>query len=333
MRRAIPTFVTNIGAAAALGFGAFLGVFQGALAADRYPTRPITMIVPFPAGGGVDTIARIVADKLAAALGQPIIIDNRSGAAGVIGTRLGAKAAPDGYTLIISDSGTTSINPTLYAHLGYDMRKDFAPVGLIAATPIVLMAHPALPVTSVSDLIGLAKSEPGKLNFGTPPPGTLSYLSAEQLKVAAGIDMTIVPYKGTAALTSDLLGGHVRVGFNVLAPALGSVASGSLRLIATAGAKRLRLFPDLPTVSEQGLPGFAAELHYGLLVPAGTPKEIIARINKELLLVVNSPDVRDRIAADGSDPHASSPEDYAADIDRESAKWSALIHSLNLQVE
>jgi tripartite-type tricarboxylate transporter receptor subunit TctC len=329
MRRAIPTFVTIIGAAAAFGFG----VFQGALAADRYPTRPITMIVPFPAGGGVDTIARIVADKLAAALGQPIIIDNRGGAAGVIGTRLGAKAAPDGYTLIISDSGTTSINPTLYAHPGYDMRKDFAPVGLIAATPIVLMAHPALPVTSVSDLIGLARSEPGKLNFGTPPPGTLSYLSAEQLKVAAGIDMTIVPYKGTAALTSDLLGGHVRVGFNVLAPALGSLQSGSLRLIATAGAKRLRLFPNLPTVSEQGLPGFAAELHYGLLVPAGTPKEIIARINKELLLVVNSPDVRDRIAADGSDPHASSPEDYAADIDRESAKWSALIHSLNLQVE
>jgi tripartite-type tricarboxylate transporter receptor subunit TctC len=213
------------------------------------------------------------------------------------------------------------------------MRRDFAPVGLIAATPIVLMAHPALPVTSVSDLIGLAKSEPGRLNFGTPPPGTLSYLSAEQLKVAAGIDMTIVPYKGTAALTSDLLGGHVRVGFNVLAPALGSVQSGSLRLIATAGAKRLRLFPNLPTVSEQGLPGFAAELHYGLLVPAGTPMEIIARINKELLLVVNSPDVRDRIAADGSDPRASSPEDYAADIDRESAKWSALIHSLNLQVE
>jgi tripartite-type tricarboxylate transporter receptor subunit TctC len=185
----------------------------------------------------------------------------------------------------------------------------------------------------VSDLIGLAKSEPGRLNFGTPPPGTLSYLSAEQLKVAAGIDMTIVPYKGTAALTSDLLGGHVRVGFNVLAPALGSVQSGSLRLIATAGAKRLRLFPNLPTVSEQGLPGFAAELHYGLLAPAGTPMEIIARINKELLLVVNSPDVRDRIAADGSDPRASSPEDYAADIDRESAKWSALIHSLNLQVE
>jgi tripartite-type tricarboxylate transporter receptor subunit TctC len=328
MRRAISMSVTFL---AATAFG--LAAFAGARADDRYPTRPITMIVPFPAGGGVDTIARIVADKLAAGLGQPVIIDNRGGAAGVIGTRLGAKAAPDGYTLIISDSGTTSINPTLYAHPGYEMGKDFAPVGLIAATPIVLMAHPALPVKSVSDLIALAKSESGKLNFGTPPPGTLSYLSAEQFKVAAGVDMTIVPYKGTAALTSDLLGGHVRVGFNVLAPALGSVSSGSLRLIATAGPKRMGLFPNLPTMSEQGLPGFTAELHYGLLAPAGTSKDIIARINKELVLLVNSPEVRGRITADGSDARASSPEDYAADIDHESAKWSALIHSLNLQVE
>jgi tripartite-type tricarboxylate transporter receptor subunit TctC len=329
MRRAVPAPLTFVVVAAALG----LGMIQGAAAADRYPSRPITMIVPFPAGGGVDTIARIVADKLAAGLGQPVVIDNRGGVAGVIGTRLGAKAAPDGYTLIISDSGTTSINPTLYAHPGYDLRKDFSPVGLIAVTPIVLMANPDLSAKSVPELVALAKSDPGKLNFGTPPPGTLSYLSAEQFKVAANVDMTIVPYKGTAALTSDLLGGHVRVGFNVLAPALGSVQSGSLRLIATAGTKRMSLFPNLPTVSEQGLPDFDAELHYGLLVPAGTPNDIIARINKELLLLINSPEVRERISADGSDPRGSSPEDYAADIEHESAKWSALIHSLNLRVE
>jgi tripartite-type tricarboxylate transporter receptor subunit TctC len=329
MRRAVPASLTFIVAAAALG----LGMIQDALAAERYPSRPITMIVPFPAGGGVDTIARIVADKLAAGLGQPVVIDNRGGVAGVIGTRLGAKAAPDGYTLIISDSGTTSINPTLYAHPGYDLGKDFSPVGLIAVTPIVLMAHPDFSAKSVPELVALAKSEPGKLNFGTPPPGTLSYLSAEQFKVAANVDMTIVPYKGTAALTSDLLGGHVRVGFNVLAPSLGSVQSGSLRLIATAGTKRMSLFPNLPTVSEQGLPGFDAELHYGLLVPAGTSNDIIARINKELRLLIKSPEVRERIAADGSDPRGSSPEDYAADIAHESVKWSALIHSLNLRVE
>lgn len=291
------------------------------------------MIVPFPAGGGVDAVARIVADKLAAALGQPIIIDNRGGAGGVIGTRVGAKAAPDGYTLIVADTGTTSINPTLYANPGYDVHHDFAPVGLIATTPIVLMAHPSLPARSVTTLIALGKAEPGSLNFGTPPLGTLSYLTAELFKAEAGIDMTIVPYKGTAALTNDLIGGHVRVGFNVLAPALGSVQSSALRLIATAGRTRSSLFPDVPTVIEQGLPDFDAELHYGLLVPAGTSTEIVAQINRALLVAINSPDVRARLAADGDDPRGSSPQDYASDIDRDRAKWSALIRRLNLRVE
>jgi len=332
MRRLFPTPAALIGLLASVAIGV-LTTLQGASAEERYPTRPITMIVPFPAGGGVDAIARLVADRLGAALGQPIIIDNRGGAAGVIGTRLGARAAPDGYTLIVSDTGTTSINPTLYANPGYDPRKDFAPVGLIAVTPIVLMANPAFSAKSVSDLIALAKAQPGTLDFGTPPPGTLSYLSAELFKVAAGVDMTIVPYKGTAALTTDLLGGHVRVGFNVLAPAMGSVQAGSLRLIATAGPKRTSLYPDLPTVSEQGLAGFGAELHYGLLVPAGTPPEIIARISKELQRLIGAPDVRERMAADGVDPRGSTPEDYAADIERESAIWSALIRRLNLRVE
>jgi tripartite-type tricarboxylate transporter receptor subunit TctC len=300
---------------------------------DHYPARPITMIVPFPAGGGVDAVARIIADRLATTLGQPIIIDNRGGAGGVIGTRAGAKAAPDGYTLIIGDSGTTAINPTLYANAGYDVHRDFATVGLIATTPIVLMAHPSLPAQSVAALVGLAKSEPGSLNFGTPPLGTLSYLATQLFKDEAGIDMTIVPYKGTAALTNDLVGGHVRVGFNVLAPALGGVQSGALRLIATAGRTRSALFPDVPTVIEQGLPDFEAELHYGLLVPAGTATDTIAQINSALLLAIGSTDVRARIIADGDDPHGSSPQDYASDIDRDAAKWSALIRRLNLRVE
>jgi tripartite-type tricarboxylate transporter receptor subunit TctC len=291
------------------------------------------MIVPFPAGGGVDVVARIIADKLATALGQPIIIDNRGGAGGVIGTRAGAKAAPDGYTLIVADSGTTAINPTLYANAGYDVHRDFAPVGLIATTPIVLMAHPSLPAQSVAALIGLAKSEPGPLNFGTAPLGSLSYLATQLFKAEAGVDVTIVPYKGTAALTNDLVGGHVRVGFNVLAPALGSVQSGALRLIATSGRTRSMLFPDVPTVIEQGLPDFEAELHYGLLVPAGTPTVTIAQINRALLVAIGSPEVRARIINDGDDPHGSSPEEYASDIDRDAAKWSTLIRRLNLRVE
>ena len=302
-------------------------------AGDNYPVRPITLIVPFPAGGGVDAVARIVADKLAAALGQPFVVDNRGGAAGVIGMRMGAKAAPDGYTLIIAHTGTTSINPSLYASPGYDPRADFAPIGLISSTPVVLMAHPSFRAKSIADLIGLAQQAPGKLNLGTPPAGTGGYLAAELFKATAHVDMTIVPYKGTAALTTDLLGGHVPVGFNVIAPAMGSLQSGSLRAMAVAGPTRSSLFPDVPTVSESGLPGFEAVLHYGLLAPAGTPKEIVARLNKELRNLIESPAVRERIAADGGDPLPSSPEQYAADIDREEAKWSALIKKLNLRVE
>ncbi len=304
-----------------------------AAAADKYPVRPITLIVPFPAGGGVDAVARIVADKLAAGLGQPFVIDNRGGAAGVIGMRLAAKGAPDGYTLVLAHTGSTSINPSLYANPGYDPRTDFAPIGLIASTPVVLMAHPSFAARSIAELIAMAKKEPGKINFGTPPPGTGGYLAAELFKSMSGADMTIIPYKGTAALTTDLLGGHVPVGFNVIAPAMGSLQSGGLRAIATAGPARTGLFPDVPTVDESGLPGFEAVLHYGLLAPAGTPKEVIERLNKELRALVAAPEVRERIAAEGGDPLPSSPQQYAADIDREEAKWSVLIKKLNLKVE
>jgi tripartite-type tricarboxylate transporter receptor subunit TctC len=291
------------------------------------------MIVPFPAGGGVDAVARIVADKLGAGLGQQIVIDNRGGAAGVIGMRLAAKAAPDGYTLTMSHTGTTSINPSLYNNPGYDPRQDFSPIGLISSTPIVLMAHPSFPAKTLPELIALAKKEPGKLNIGTPPPGTGGYLAAELFKSVAGVEVTIVPFKGTAQLTNDLVGNHVSIGFNVLAPAMGNLQAGSLRAIAVLGPTRSSLFPDVPTASESGLPGYEAMLHYGLLAPANTPKDIVARLNQELKSLINSPAVRERIAADGGDPLPSSPEEYAADIDREEAKWSVLIKKLNLKVE
>jgi tripartite-type tricarboxylate transporter receptor subunit TctC len=304
-----------------------------AAAQDKYPARPITLIVPFPAGGGVDAIGRIVADKLSAALGQQVVVDNRGGAAGVLGTRAAAKATSDGYTLVMAHTGTTSINPSLFANVGYDPRKDFTPISLISSTPVTLMAHPSFPAKSIAELIAMAKREPGKLNFGTAPPGTGSHLAAELFKATAAIDVTIVPYKGTAALTNDLIGGHVPVGFNVLAPAMGSLQAGSLRAIAVAGPTRSSIFPDVPTVIESGLPGFEAVLHYGLLAPAGTPKDIIARLNKELRALLAAPDVRQRIATDGGDPLPSTPEEYAADIDREEAKWSALIRRLKLKVE
>jgi tripartite-type tricarboxylate transporter receptor subunit TctC len=306
---------------------------RAAAAADKYPLRPITLIVPFPAGGGVDAVARIVADKLSHALGVPIVIDNRGGAGGVIGTRLAARAAPDGYTLVMSHTGTTSINPTLYANPGYDPRKDFTPIGLIASTPIVIMTHPSFPARTIAELIAMAKAQPGKVNIGTPPMGTGGYLAGELFKATTGADVTIVLYKGTGPLTNDLLGGHVPVGFNVMAPAMGNLQAGTMRAMAVLGPQRSSLLPDVPTAAESGLPGFEAMLHYGLLSPAGTPRPIVARLNTELRKVVDSEDVKQRIHADGGDVLVSTPEEYSADIDQEEKKWSALIRKLGLRVE
>jgi tripartite-type tricarboxylate transporter receptor subunit TctC len=301
--------------------------------AQGYPTHPVTLIVPFPAGGGVDAVARIVADKLSHALGVPIVIDNRGGAGGVIGTRLAARAAPDGYTLVMSHTGTTSINPTLYANPGYDPRKDFTPIGLISSTPIVIMTHPSFPAKTVAELIAMAKAQPGKVNVGTPPMGTGGYLAGELFKATTGADVTIVLYKGTGPLTNDLLGGHVPVAFNVMAPAMGNLQAGTLRAMAVLGPQRSSLLPDVPTAAESGLPGFEAMLHYGLLAPAGTPKPIVARLNAELRKVVESDDVKQRIHADGGDVLVSTPEEYSADIDQEEKKWSALIRKLGLRVD
>ena len=301
--------------------------------AQDYPARSITLVVPFPAGGGVDSMGRIVADQLTLAFGQQVVVENRGGAAGVIGTRAAAKAAPDGYTLVMSTSGTTTINPSLYANPGYDPLKDFAPIGLVAATPIVVMTHPSLPAGSLAELIALAKAQPGKLDIGTPPPGTENYLAAELFKAATAVEMTIVAYKGTGPLTNDLVGGHVRVGFNTIAPALGQIQSGKLRAIAVAGRARSRLLPDVPTFIESGLPGFEAVVRYGLLAPAGTPRPIIERINAELRAMVESDATAKRIAAAGGEPLATTPDEYAADIARDQAKWGALISKLGLRVE
>ena len=317
--------------AVALCIAASIVLFVPA-SAQVYPSRPITLVVPFPAGGGVDAMARITAERLTVALGQQIIIDNRGGAAGVIGTRAAAKAAPDGYTLVMSTSGTTSINPSLYVNPGYDPLKDFAPIGLVAATPIVVMAHPSFPAKSIAELIALAKRE-DKLDVGTPPPGTENYLAAELFKAMTGINMTIVSYKGTGPLTNDLVGGHIAVAFNTIAPALGNIQAGHLRALAVAGRARSGLLPDVPTVAESGLPGFEAAVRYGVLAPAGTPRPIVERINAELRAIVSADETRARIAAQGGEPLVATPEEYAADIAREQTKWGVLIKKLGLRVE
>jgi len=310
-----------------------LAAVSGPAYAQSYPSRTVTLVVPFPPGGGVDALARILAERLSVALKESVVVENRTGGGGTVGTRQVAKAEPDGYTLMLAHTGTISINPSLYANAGYDPRKDFAPIGLIGSMPVALIAHPSFPAKTVADVIAIAKREPGKLNFGTSAVGTGGYLTAEYFKSVAGLDMTIIPYRGTAPLMNDLIGGHVPVSFGVLPPAIGNIQSGSLRAIAVTGTRRFSLLPDVPTASESGLPGFDAVLHYGLIAPAGTPRAIVERLNKELRTLAESDLVKQRIQAEGGDAMTSTPEEYAKDIDQEETKWSTLIRKLNLKVE
>jgi tripartite-type tricarboxylate transporter receptor subunit TctC len=291
------------------------------------------LIVPYPPGGGVDAMARIVGEKLSAALGQQVVVDNRAGGAGNIGTRAVARAAADGYTLLLRHTGTISINPSLYANAGYDPRRDFSGIGLIASMPVALIAHPAFPARSVADLISLAKRDPGKLNMGTSAIGTGGYLCAELFKSTAGAELQIVPYKGTAPLMNDLVGGHIPVAFGVLPPAISNIEAGNLRAIAVTSLTRFSLLPDVPTVAESGIPGFEAVLHYGLLAPKGTPAPVINRLNAALRALVSTDEVKQRIAAEGGDPLISSPAEYDADIDREATKWAGVISRLGLKIE
>ena len=301
--------------------------------AQTYPTRSINLIVPYPPGGGVDAMARIVAEKLSHALGQQVVVDNRGGGGGLIGTRAVQRAAPDGYTLLLGHTGTISINPSLNANSSFDPRKDFAAIGLIASMPVVLIANPSFPAKTITDVIALAKKDTSKLNIGTSAVGTGGYMAAELFKSVAGIDANLIPYKGTAPVMNDLLGGHVPVAFGVIPPALGNLQSGALRAIAVASPKRTSLLPDVPTFVESGLPDFEAVLHYGLLAPAGTPKPIIERLNAELQKLASDEDVKKRIHLEGGDPLTSSADEYAADVDKEETKWSTLIRNLNLRVE
>jgi tripartite-type tricarboxylate transporter receptor subunit TctC len=310
-----------------------LAAVGGPAYSQTYPSRTVTLVVPFPPGGGVDALARILAERLSVSLKQSVVVENRTGGGGTVGTRQVAKAEPDGYTLMLAHTGTISINPSLYANAGYDPRKDFAPIGLIGSMPVALIAHPSFPAKTVADVIAVAKREPGKLNFGTSAVGTGGYLTAEYFKSVAGLDMTIIPYRGTAPLMNDLIGGHVPVSFGVLPPAIGNIQSGSLRAIAVTGTHRFSLLPDVPTASESGLPGFDAVLHYGLIAPAGTPRPIVERLNKELRALAESDLVKQRIQAEGGDALTSTPEEYAKDIDQEERKWSTLIKKLNLKVE
>jgi tripartite-type tricarboxylate transporter receptor subunit TctC len=310
-----------------------LALLTSVAGADDYPTRPVTLIVPFPPGGSTTVMARNVADKMSAALGQQIVVDNRGGAGGTLGTRVVAKAAPDGYTILLSYTATMAIAPAMNANAGYDPAKDFAPIGMIGFAPSVLVVHPSLPVHSMAELISHAKAASSPLQYGSPGVGTVNHLAAEYLAAESGIKLQHVPYKGNGPAMSDLLGGHIKIMFVPIPVALGNIKAGTLRALAITSAKRTSLLPDVPTVAESGVPGFEVALRYGLAAPAGTPPAIIARLNKELNAALAAEDVRTRLATEGAEALPGTPEAYAADIANEEKKYGGLVKKLGLKVE
>jgi len=297
-----------------------------------YPERPIHLIVPFPPGGSTTLVARSVSDKMGDALGQTIVVENHGGAGGTIGTRYVAKAAPDGYTILLSYTGTFAIAPSLYAHPGYDPCKDFVPIGMIGASPSALVVNPSLPVHSVSELIKYAKAQPQPLQYGSPGIGTVNHLAAKLLARETGIRLQHIPYKGNGPALKELLGGQIRMMFVPVPVAIGNVKAGNLRAIPVSSEKRSSLLPDLPTVHEQGVPSFDVALRYGLVAPAGTPQPIIAQLNEALNIALASPDVKKRLVADGAETLSGTPQAYAADLERDEKKWGALVRRLDLKV-
>jgi tripartite-type tricarboxylate transporter receptor subunit TctC len=301
--------------------------------ADDYPTRPVTLIVPFPPGGSTTVMARNVADKLSVSLGQQIVVENRGGAGGVIGTRFVARATPDGYTILLSYTATMAIAPAMNVNAGYDPRKDFVPIGMIGAAPSVLVVNPSLPVHSIAELIAYAKAAPVPVQYGSPGVGTVNHLAGEYLAAETGMKLQHVPYKGNGPALGDLLGGHIPMMFVPIPVALGNIKAGTLRGLAIGSAKRTSLLPELPTLAESGVPGFEVALRYGLVAPAGTPPAVIVRLNKELNAALLTEDVKNRLATEGAESLPGTPEAYAADIDREEIKWGGLVKKLGLKVE
>jgi tripartite-type tricarboxylate transporter receptor subunit TctC len=292
------------------------------VSAQNYPTKPVKIVVPYPPGGFNDTLGRTLAAKLPAALGQPVIVDNRPGAGTIIGTELVARAPADGYTLLINSFAFTA-NPGLYGKkLNYDPVRDFAPITHAASTPNILVVHPSVAAKNLKQLIALAKAKPGALNYGTAGNGSSIHLAMELLKHKAGIDLKHIPYKGSAPAVQDLLAGHIQLMFDNVPNVLGHIKAGKLRALAVSGTQALALLPDLPTIAQAGVPDFDVTVWFGLLAPAGTPPAIVARLNRECVKVLADPEVRSRFAAQGVQTIGSSSADFAALIRAETQRWT-----------
>lgn len=301
--------------------------------AQSYPTKTITLVVPAPAGGPTDIIGRLVGQILTPQLGQNVIIDNRSGAGNTLGTEYVAKARPDGYTLTVGSPSSHSIAPSIYKNLPYDPVRDFTPVVLLATSPTVLVIHPSLPARNLTEFIALAKAKPGDLNFGSGGNGTTSHLTGEYFKMAAGVKITHVPYKGSGPATTDLLAGQIQMMFHGLHLSLPYIRSGKLRGLGLTSPKRSPLMPELPTISEAGLRGFEVNTWYGILGPAGLPKDVVARLNGAILKGIEAPAMRQRMVDQGLDIIGSTPEQFATVIADERAKWAKVVQQSGARVD
>ena len=316
-----------------LALVALVGVlcFAAPALSQSYPTRPIRVIVPFGAGGGTDNLARIIEPLVTKALGQPLVIENRPGGGSSIGMDQVAKAAPDGYTLVMTDT-SIAVNPSLKP-LPYDTLNDFAPVSLLATAPVILVAHPSVPAKTLAEFVALAKAKPGELNYAAGGIGASTHLGGELLKFVAGIDVKHVPYKGTGPAMNDLIGGHVQVMFSGISSARPFMDAGALRALAVTGDARNAAVPDVATFEEVGLPGVTASTYWGILAPKGTAKEIIDRLSAEFAKAVRDPEVVKRIGELGYLPIGGAPRDYAENIRSEIAKWAPVIKAANIKAE
>jgi tripartite-type tricarboxylate transporter receptor subunit TctC len=303
-----------------------------ASAQDSYPSRPVRFILPFPPGGGTDILGRVIAERLAANLGQPVVTENRGGAGGNVGAEAAARSSPDGYTIVLV-APSLAISPTLYSKLNYDPVKDFAPVSLVATVPNVMITHPSVQAQTLQEFIALARSRPGAMNFGSGGSGTSNHLAGELLNIVAGTKLVHIPYKGVNLAMQGVLGEQVHLVFIGVPPALPHIKAGRLRALALVAPQRSPALPEVPTVAEAGLKDFDVTTWYGVLVPAGTPRPIVMRLNAELVKIMHAPEVKEKLAGMATDPLTSTPEEFAAHLKQEIEKWGDVVRKANLKAD
>ncbi len=321
--------ISKVMEAAAL---AAMAAFAAPALGQAYPTKPIRIVAPSTPGDAPDVIARLVADKLSVALGQQVVVDNKPGAGGVVGSESVAKSAPDGYTLIMGNAGSHGINAAVYSRLPYDIQRDFAPVSQVAIAPNVMVINPSLPVNSVAEFIAYAKSQPGKLSYASGGNGSSAHMSMELFKSMAGIDVQHIPYKGSSPALTDLIGGQVAVFIGNMPPTVPHIKSGKLRALAVTTRTRSALMPELPTIADT-LPGYETVAWFGVLAPAGTPPDVVNRLSVEIGKIARSPEMRERLVAMGAEPVGGTPEEFKAVIDRDIAKWKPLAQKVGIKVD